>query len=47
MIDKHDWPFESAKMIDAMLVLAAMHAAWDALSEVDQAAVEAPPEEAD
>ena len=50
LVDAHDWPFESAKMIDAMLaawhrLLAAMHRVWDGRSEAEQAALEAPPEE--
>ena len=52
MIDAHEWPFESAKMIDAMLaawhrLLAAMHVAWERLSATERAAVEAPAEDAD
>ena len=49
VIDAHEWPFESAKMIDAMLaawhrLLAAMHVAWDGLSEAEQAGADPPPQ---
>ena len=52
LVDAHDRPLESAKMFDARLaawhrLLAAMHAAWERLSETERLRVDAPHEEAD